>query len=776
MYRFDDVVVDPRAREIRRAGQPVPLEPQAFDLLVHLIEHRDEVVDKQRLLDAVWGHGFVTESALTTRIKEIRRALGDDGATQRTVRTLRGRGYRFVAQLSEPSEALERAPLDTPPVVTHALIGRDEEVDAVAELITQAPVITLVGPGGVGKSALARAVLHRLGSSSPDTAGGDGRGAYLVELAPLADRDAVLPALTRALDTVYDGSRRDELVSGIARRDAFVVLDNCEHVVDDVARLVDRVLATPGRRLRILATSQVRLGVSGERVVALAPLEVDDAVELLLERSAAVRATGAGADLRAIDRDRLARLVERLDRLPLTIEMAAGRLSSMTFDDLEDAVRDTPRLTRMSHRTPTTRHRTLASLVEWSAALLPDDQRDAFAGMSVFAGAVTARDAAAVLGPESALALAELADRSLLAVDLNGSNARYRMLETVRAVAATHVTASGAGAETARRHATWIAESLERADEALRGVAEQAGHRRLWDLVDELRAGHRWAREHDLELADRMCTALHVATYNRLWGEPVGWGFEMMTTADETPGATMLVAGAAANAGELDRAQEKADAVLHFARAPQHTAMALDVLSDLALYRGRFAEVDGLAADLAELGARLGDTHWVALAMVNRSLARTFGGDGAGGLTVLAEVDRSAMSTSSIAWLSYAAGEANTALGSTDEAVSAFEQAITLGGEAANPFVTSVSHSALAAALARAGSRHAACLAFEAGLTSALRHGNLVHGMTMVRNLAELLDASGEEELALGLMSSATPDVDAALRRALEIVRAVSTD
>jgi predicted ATPase/DNA-binding winged helix-turn-helix (wHTH) protein len=755
MYRFDDLVVDPRAREVRRGGEVVHLEPQAFDLLVHLIEHRDEVVPKQRLLDAVWGHGFVTESALTTRIKEIRRALGDDGTAQRIVRNVRGRGYRFVASLSDETRSA---------AAPHGLVGRDEDLDAVVGLLGSAPVVTLVGPGGVGKSALARAVLDRVASPA----------GYLVELAPVAEGEAVLPALARALDTVFDGRRRDQLVAAVARREALLVLDNCEHVVDDVAALVDGILSTLGRRLRILATSQVRLGVTGEHVIGLAPLETDDAVALFVERAGAVR-LHARPDVGDADRERLSRLVEHLDRLPLTIEMAAGRLSSMTLDDLESAVRDTGLLTRMSHRTATARHRTLASMVEWSSALLPPEQRDAFARMSVFAGAVTASDAAAVVGADAGLVLPELAERSLLAADLRGPTARYRMLETVRAVAAAQLSRSDSGGETARRHASWVAQALHDADVALRGVEERAGRRRLWDIVDELRVAHRWARENDPDLADRMCTDLHVAAYNRLWGEPAAWATEMVDAGRGTPGATLLLAGAAANAGELDRAAETAESVLRTTTAPHHVATALDILSDVALYRGRFEEVDRSAAELVSLGDGLGDTHWVALATVSRSLARTFGGDGAGGLAAL-DVERTAMSTSSIAWLSYAAGEAHAALGTADAAAVEFERAIALGEEVDNPFVMSVSHSALATVLARTGSRREACAAYESGLTSALRHGNLVHGATMVRNLAELLGASGEGQPAAELTEGLTQDVDAAVRRAVEIVRSRLAD
>lgn len=148
MVRFGDVEVDVPGRELRRAGQQVHLEPQAFDLLAELLEHRDRVLSKNDLFDGVWGHRFVSDTNLTTRIKEIRR-LGDDGARQHTIRNVPGRGYRFVAEL-EVEGTTER------PAGAARLIGRDDEMAEYAALI-RSPVVTLTGPGGVGKSTLARA-------------------------------------------------------------------------------------------------------------------------------------------------------------------------------------------------------------------------------------------------------------------------------------------------------------------------------------------------------------------------------------------------------------------------------------------------------------------------------------------------------------------------------------------------------------------------------------------------------------------------------------------
>ena len=144
VYRFAPFEVDVGTRELRRDRAPVHLEPQAFDLLVHLLEHRDRVVPKHELLDVVWGHRYVSEAAITTRVKEVRRAVGDDGRRQEVVQNVRGRGYRFVASVQDAV------------VGSGGLIGRVRELDEVVERLGRARVVTLVGPGSRRSPSLLR--------------------------------------------------------------------------------------------------------------------------------------------------------------------------------------------------------------------------------------------------------------------------------------------------------------------------------------------------------------------------------------------------------------------------------------------------------------------------------------------------------------------------------------------------------------------------------------------------------------------------------------------
>ena len=253
-------------------GEAVHLEPQAFDLLVHLIDHRDRTVSKVELLDAVWGHRFVSEASLTTRVKEVRQALGDDGRQQHTIKNERGRGYRFVAPV-------DPGPSHRPDSST-AVVGRAGDLAALASSLRESRLVTLTGPGGVGKSTLARVL-----AASAD--GEHAHGAHVVELAPLNGDVDVLPTIARALDVSLDSARPDDTVRTLAALDAFVVLDNCEHVVDAASTLVDGLLRLPGSRLRVVATSQVPLGVSGESIVEIKALDLEDARDLFVRRARA---------------------------------------------------------------------------------------------------------------------------------------------------------------------------------------------------------------------------------------------------------------------------------------------------------------------------------------------------------------------------------------------------------------------------------------------------------------------------------------------------------
>jgi len=726
----------------------VHLEPQAFDLLVYLIEHRDRVVPKNELLDGVWGHGYLSETNLTTRIKEARRAIGDDGSAQHAIRTVRGRGYRFVAPV-------EIVGLRWAPGLGSGLIGRDKALRVIVDSVGQSPLSTLTGPGGVGKSTLAQATVAKLGNLYAD-------GGHVVELAALADGASVLPATARALDVAFDGRRPDDAVRSIARLDALLVLDNCEHVIDEVAVLVDGMLRFAEARLRVLATSQVRLGLSTEAVIAVGPLSVSAAGELFAERARAVLPSW---DLDAIGRDRVDQLVSRLDCLPLTIEMAAARLGSMALADLEHAIDDGRPLLQITHRSPVRHHRSLESVVDWSARLLEPNLRQWFIGFSVFAGRLRASDAAAVLSPDdrapALFGLASLAERSLLVTDLEEPDTRYSMLTTVRAVAAEWLDESGVANDLHQRHAEYFRHVLREIDDQLRTPREADGRRRLASVVDEVRAAHRWAQRDHPQLASEMNAALFHASHTSLWLEPAEWGRALLARhapgdAATLHGAMVASAGAASHRGDLDLAREQASFVA-VAATGRVLAIAFELLADIALYQGDLEEVTRAAEELGRLGQELGDSHASALSAIDAALARSYGGDPVGALDALACVDPGELSPTDGAWLAYARGDALTIV-RDPAAVAAFHTAIDLGTTVGNWFVISVARTSLASELTRAGDALGALDAFADALAGFLRHGNHTHAVTAMRNLIELLETLGDDRGATMLGAATSQD------------------
>ena len=744
MYRFAECELDPLRRELRRAGQAVHLEPQAFDLLVYLIERSDRVVTKHQLLDGVWGHLFVSEANLTTRVKEIRRAVGDDGRQQHTIKNLRGLGYRFVAEVSvdADSDARPANHPDEEPDTRVALVGRDSDADTVRDLLVRSPLVTLVGPGGVGKSSLARFVAGTVASAYPD-------GVHIVELATISEGEHVLPSVARVLDIVLDREHPENAIRSIARLEALVVIDNCEHVVDDVSALLDRVLTIA--RVQVLATSQVRLGLSDETVVTLHTLTSDQALELFAMRAKAVNQDW---DIERVGTDRVLRLVGVLDHLPLAIEMAAARLGWMSFDDLELAIDQGMQSLQLSHRAPNRRHRSLESMVSWSADLLEPRDRRALTNFSVFAGPVAAADASSVVSADSdtpvVFTLASLAERSLLVADVDNPSTRYRMLFTVRNSAARWLDDDpDRSIETHRRHALHFANALGALDRQIRTSDESEGRARLAEISAEVRAAHHWAQIHDPELAADMSASLHLAAYSTFWNEPIEWSSALIARhPDAAPnsllGARLILGGAAANNDDLGRARTELAPVEH-ASDPRLRATALEILSDVELYAGEFDAVIPLTDELRRLGTDLHDPHCVVIAAVNASLAATFGGHPGAALQPLDEVDLTTASVSDRGWICYARGEALSVTRDAG-AVQAFREAIDFARSIGNPFVLSVSQDSLGFEYAKLGAHEIALDVFADCLRGHHRHGNLVHAVTTLHNMLESMAAGGDDE------------------------------
>ena len=737
MVQFGSTEVDLDAREVRRAGRVEHLEPQAFDVLAYLIEHRDRVVPKPELLDAVWGDQFVSDAAITTRVKEIRQALGDDGRSQGIIRTIRGHGYRFVAEVSLPHEA---------PSTPSWLVGRDDDLREVADLLRPGRCVTVVGPGGVGKTSLATVAARGV-------AAGLAGGLIVVDLGAVEDAGEVLPAVLAAAGVDGSGASPGALLDMLAARNALLLLDNCEHVVDRAARLVDDLVARGGP-LQVLATSQERLGVDGERVWPLLPLEHREAVALLLERA-------TGRSIGPEDAGVVGDLVEAVDRLPLGLEMAAALLGVMSPADALALVVSRPDLVLMPRRHAEQRHQTLETVVARSFGLLPEDVVGTAIGMSCFAGPVTAADVAGVLasGDEGQRrcweSLRALVERSLVSAGTRSTPTRYLMLQTVRTHAQRLAENSGRTEQLAHAHAAWFLEVATDCDSRLRGPDEAAAAHRLSSLIPEFRAAQRWARVADPELAAGLICALELYAHTHLWAEPADWARAVLGSGavgeQVTAPLLAVVAADAAHRGHLDEAVRTATEACTRGD-PRTVASALETLSDVAVYQGRTAEAVGLGSRLAALGARVLDPHATVIGGVNEALGHVYGGRPDLGLAVIDGLEASLVEVapSDRAWLAYVAGEAR---GDDDPtgAAADLERAVVLADSVGNRLVSGVARTSQAALLARTGDLRAARPVFSRVVADFRRQGDVTHLVTVLRNLVVLLVDAGEPAAGIRL-------------------------
>jgi predicted ATPase/DNA-binding SARP family transcriptional activator len=391
-----------------------------------------------------------------------------------------------------------------------SFVGRGEDRERIGALLKRHRLVTLVGPGGAGKTRLA----NELSAQLVDTIAG---GVWLVELAPLSDGDNLVPTLLAVLGSreanllehgapvpgAQDGFER--LVEALELRDTLLVMDNCEHLVADAAALVERLLARCPP-LRVLATSREPLGIDGEHLAIVAPLglpaEGQDPAAALAHPSVqlfADRAAAASAGF-VVDDDTVAAVIEicrRLDGLPLAIELAAARLRSLPVAQVAARLDDRFRLLTGGSRTALARQRTLRAVVDWSWELLSDPERLLAARIAVFPAGVTPETAAAVCAGDGVERddvldlLGALVDRSLLVL-ADPVAPRYRMLETLREYGIEKLAEAGDLARMRTAHARYFAELVDEADPQLRGPDQIGWFRRVGAERDNVQAALRW--------------------------------------------------------------------------------------------------------------------------------------------------------------------------------------------------------------------------------------------------------------------------------------------
>ncbi|MEU6390326.1 BTAD domain-containing putative transcriptional regulator [Streptomyces sp. NPDC046939] len=382
-----------------------------------------------------------------------------------------------------------------------SFVGRGDDLDAIRTDLGRVRLVTLLGPGGAGKTRLSQEVADGMADALPD-------GAWLAELAPVSDPAAVPEAVVSALgvrETVLRGAGAEELrvaserqgddpmvrlVEHCTGRRMLVILDNCEHVVDAAATLTEHLLAhCPG--VTVLATSREPLGVPGESLYPVEPLPEPYALRLFGERGAAVR---PGFTVEQAP-EAVAEICRRLDGLPLAIELAAARLRMLTPRQIADRLDDRFRLLTSGARTALPRQQTLRAVVDWSWDLLDAPERTVLAHLSVFSGGCDLAAAEAVCGPDTLEALASLVDKSLVVAAPDGDDGemRYRLLETVAEYAGERLDEAGDRAGAERAHLTYFRELVRTTDPLLRGHGQRAALARIERDYENIRSALRRA-------------------------------------------------------------------------------------------------------------------------------------------------------------------------------------------------------------------------------------------------------------------------------------------
>ncbi|QYC40941.1 Putative HTH-type transcriptional regulator [Nonomuraea coxensis DSM 45129] len=383
-----------------------------------------------------------------------------------------------------PGGAASDRPAAVLPAPLTSFVGRARERAELAALLKEHRQVTAVGPGGVGKTRLALAVAAEAAGAYPD-------GVWFADLVPVTDPGMIAAAVAGALGLGEQPGRdlADSVAAALADRDALVVLDNCEHVMDGVAPFLERLLATCPR-LTVLATSRARLMVPFERVYPVPPLSLaadgdSDAVALFMERAAAV-----GRPPDPALRGQIAAVCARLDGMALAIELAAARCPTLGLDGITAALSHPLRMLTGGSRADE-RHRSVRAALDWSHALLEPAHRALLRRVSVFAAPFTAAAAAEVAGYEECLVadgLARLAEQSLLVVAATPDGTEYRALETIRQYAAERLAEAGERDEVHSRHLRWCLARAAWLEEA------RPGWRARFDQVaDDLRAALTWA-------------------------------------------------------------------------------------------------------------------------------------------------------------------------------------------------------------------------------------------------------------------------------------------
>lgn len=510
-FRFDQFRLLRSRRLLLENDRPIRLGSRALDLLTALLERAGELVSKEDLLAYAWPTTIVEETSLRFHMSSLRKALGDGQQGARFIANVSGRGYCFVAKVERIDHGrLSKGPTICTPEHAHNLpvrltriIGRTTLVDSIARLLPERRFISIVGPGGMGKSTLALAICDEVLASYP-------QGAWFVDLSPLSDAALVPSALATVLGVGIDEAEpMRNLCAFLRDKHMLIVLDTCERLIEGVAVLAEGLL-TSGKDIHVIATSREPLGAKGEWIQRLPPLYVPDshgeltaseamafpAVQLFVERAVA---SLDGFELHDWEAASAVGICRRLDGMPFAIELAAAHVDAFGVSGLLVQLNDRFPLLSQGRRAVPERHQTLRALLDWGYELLTEPERKLLRHLAVFPAAFTMEAAEAVApdggatGADVSDGIVSLAAKSLVVVIASGDEVRYRLLDTTRAYALERLEQDSEADEVRRRHASYLCDVLAHAEvewmtmTRIEWSASYAGH------IDDVRVALDWA-------------------------------------------------------------------------------------------------------------------------------------------------------------------------------------------------------------------------------------------------------------------------------------------
>jgi len=463
--RFGPFELNTAERSLKKANQVIPLGGRAYDILIALLENAGEVVGKAELIAKAWPDTTVEDGSLRVHLSALRKALGDGRFGNKYIASIQGHGYSFIAPVSrfQPDKNGESAGLSNLPPALDRMVGRDDVVREIQSRLRKERLITILGTGGTGKTTVALAVGYSVLVHFT--------AVFFVDLSTISDKEKVIGAITSAigLDLRF-ADPREALLDFLRSRRVLIILDGCEHLIEKTAEIAEDILRKTFS-VHLLTTSRESLGVAGEYVLHLPPLECPPdqpgltasellaypAPRLFVER---ISARGSGVSLTDDEAAVVAEICRKLDGIALAIELAAGRAANFGVRSTLAKLGSGLDLLKFGRRTANPRHQSLKATLDWSHDHLSEVERIVLRRVAIFNGHFTLEAALAVgkdgkIGePEIEGAVENLVNKSLMGVRVSSRGTPlYRLPDTTRCYALEKLAASGEQESVAARHA-----------------------------------------------------------------------------------------------------------------------------------------------------------------------------------------------------------------------------------------------------------------------------------------------------------------------------------